>query len=66
MLYNKQKHIEKDEKFFENPPAIYRAAPFWAWNGKLDERVLGEEIGAFREMALGGFFMHVRFGLEDQ
>lgn len=66
MLYDKQKHIEKDEKFFENPPAIYRAAPFWAWNGKLDERVLGEEIGAFREMALGGFFMHVRFGLEDQ
>ena len=66
MLYDKQKHIEKDEKFFENPPAIYRAAPFWAWNGKLDERVLGEEIGAFREMSLGGFFMHVRFGLEDQ
>lgn len=66
MLDKKRNDNRNNEEFFKNSGAIYRAAPFWAWNGKLEDRVLGDEIDAFNEMGLGGFFMHVRFGLEDK
>ncbi len=55
------------EKFFEefkNPGSLYRGAPFWAWNGKLDKDELRRQIRIMKEMGLGGFFMHSRVGLE--
>lgn len=53
----------KEEKFW-NPPASFRSAPFWAWNGKLEKEKLAEQIEAFHQMGFGGFFMHVRCGLQ--
>lgn len=48
---------------FTNPPAACRGKPFWAWNGKLEEAELRRQIRVFREMGLGGAFMHSRVGL---
>lgn len=49
---------------FEDPPIEYRAKPFWAWNGKLEETELLRQIDTFQKMGFGGFFMHSRTGLE--
>lgn len=49
---------------FRNPPAHYRAAPFWAWNCKLDGEELERQIDCFRQMGFGGFHMHPRTGLD--
>ena len=48
---------------FENPGSVYRGAPFWAWNGKLEPEELRRQIRLMHEMGLGGFFMHSRVGL---
>lgn len=47
---------------FENPPAFYRGAPFWAWNNKLDKEQLVRQISYFKEMGMGGFHIHCRVG----
>ena len=65
MLYRKDKEKTLAEQF-KNPAPCFRAAPFWAWNGALDERVLRRQTQAFYEMGLGGWFMHVRYGLDDR
>jgi hypothetical protein len=43
------------EKFFEelkNPGSLYRGAPFWAWNGKLETEELRRQIRIMKEMGL--------------
>ncbi len=50
-------------KLFKNPSAKYRAKPFWAWNGELDEKELKYQLGIFKEMGMGGAFFHSRTGL---
>ncbi|OHD55080.1 MAG: hypothetical protein A2096_09525 [Spirochaetes bacterium GWF1_41_5] len=49
---------------FQNPSAIYRGAPFWAWNGKLEKEELKKQVQIMHKMGLGGFFMHARVGLD--
>lgn len=51
---------------FQNPPTAYRAKPFWAWNGALEEKELLRQIRVMHEMGFGGFFMHSRTGLQTQ
>lgn len=50
---------------FMNPPAKYRAKPFWSWNGKLNKDIMREQINKFSEMGYGGFHIHARVGLAD-
>ncbi len=52
-----------DPAVFRNPPAIYRGAPFWSWNNKIDVDQLLRHIGHLREMGFGGFHIHSRTGL---
>jgi hypothetical protein len=47
-----------------NPDRSFRSAPFWAWNGKLEEPELRRQIKFFKSMGVGGFFMHSRVGLD--
>ena len=54
------------DKIFKNPPSEYRGCPFWAWNSSLDKEVLEEQIEIIKEMGFGGFYMHVRQGLETR
>ncbi len=51
------------EKSFESPSCEYRGKPFWAWNGRLERKELERQIDVFKEMGLGGAFMHARVGL---
>jgi len=50
-------------KSFSSPTSAYRGKPFWAWNGRLEEGELRRQIRVFRDMGLGGGFMHSRVGL---
>ena len=49
---------------FRTPPAAFRDAPFWSWNCRLREEELRRQIRVFRDMGMGGFFMHPRVGLK--
>jgi hypothetical protein len=51
------------DKEFQNPGSEFRGAPFWAWNCKLDQQQLLEQIDYFKEMGMGGFHIHCRIGL---
>ncbi|MDO9541788.1 MAG: glycosyl hydrolase [Kiritimatiellia bacterium] len=51
------------QKEFSAPSCAYRAKPFWAWNGKLEEQELRRQIRLLGKMGFGGFFMHSRTGL---
>ncbi len=66
MYFKKSREAELSESLFKNPTSEYRAAPFWAWNSRLDEEELERQIKIFKEMGFGGFNMHVRQGLEDE
>ena len=48
---------------FVCPSAAFRGKAFWALNGRLEEDELRRQIRVFKEMGLGGFFMHSRLGL---
>ncbi len=52
------------EQDWRTPPAIYRGAPFWAWNDRLDPDRLSRQIGQMHGAGMGGFFMHSRYGLK--
>ncbi|MBA4386710.1 MAG: hypothetical protein C0404_01945 [Verrucomicrobia bacterium] len=49
---------------FREPPSSFRGAPFWAWNANLDKLELVRQVAEFKRGGFGGFFMHVRYGLE--
>ncbi len=63
MFYPKNKFKELTDQLFANPTCEYRGAPFWAWNCKLDSKLLGEQIDCFKKMGFGGFHMHSRTGM---
>ena len=48
---------------FANPSAAFRGKPFWSWNGALEKDELLRQVRIFKEMGMGGFFMHSRTGL---
>ena len=48
---------------FANPPAEFRGKPFWSWNGLLDPEELRRQVRIFKEMGMGGAFLHSRVGL---
>ena len=60
MLDPKNQSKKLSHQLFAQPTSEYRAAPFWAWNCRLDEATLKEQIDVFERMGMGGFFMHVR------
>lgn len=54
------------QKEFKNPSNKYRAKPFWAWNGELEEDEILSQTDIMEEMGFGGFFMHSRVGLSTE
>ncbi len=44
----------------------YRARPFWALNGALDEEELKFQIAIMRKMGFGGAYLHSRTGLSTE
>ncbi len=47
-----------------DPPAEYRAIPFWSWNDRLEPEEIRRQIREMKQAGLGGFIMHARAGLE--
>lgn len=47
-----------------DPPATFRGAPFWAWNGRIGRAEVRRQVREFRRAGFGGFFIHVRSGLQ--
>ncbi len=66
MLYKKSKSETLDKDLFLNPTSEYRAAPFWAWNCKLEKKELLRQIEKLKEMGFGGYHMHVRNGMATE
>ena len=64
MLYKQNKSEKLNTELFKNPTAEYRGTPFWSWNTKLNDQMLLEQIEYFKQMGMGGFYMHVRTGME--
>jgi len=63
MIYTRNKSDELEQNLLQNPTSEYRAAPFWAWNCKLDKGELLWQIERLKEMGFGGFYMHSRDGM---
>lgn len=53
-----------DKKLFKNPPAKFKGAPFWGWNGKITEKELESQIETFKKMGFGGYHIHPRTGMD--
>ena len=66
MLYEKSRESRLTDELFRSPTCEYRGAPFWAWNGQMDEDELIRQIDIFKKMGLGGFHMHVRTGMDTE
>lgn len=62
MFYKRNQDRELSTELFQNPTSEYRGTPFWAWNCKLDNEMLDEQIGYMKDMGFGGFHMHPRTG----
>ena len=65
MLYAKS-HEPMTEALFAHPGREYRAAPFWAWNCKLNKEELLWQMEQLKQMGFGGVHIHVRTGLETE
>jgi len=48
---------------FADPPAEYRAIPFWVWNEQISPEGIDFQLEKFREAGIGGVFVHPRPGL---
>lgn len=48
---------------FADPPAAYRPAPLYTWNGDMEEEEISRQLDEFKEGGFGGVFVHPRPGL---
>lgn len=55
--------VDMEIKYFKNPPAESRPAPFWSWNDNLTAEELTRQIREMSQKGWGSFFMHSRVGL---
>lgn len=62
MLYE-EKNRPYDDASFANPPAVYRGAPFWAWNCAMGPEDVDGMMAMFRAMGMGGAHLHSRTGM---
>ena len=66
MLYPKKQDPKLSEELFQNPTSEYRAAPFWSWNCKLEEKELHWQLEMLKRMGMGGAHFHVRTGMQTK
>ena len=55
--------MKKIKREFKNPPAIYRSAPFWSWNGDMQADEVDFQLRDFKAHGIGGAFAHPRIGM---
>jgi len=60
-------HMDEDlRKAFQSPGSLYRGAPLWSWNNRLDGDQLRRQIDCLKAMGMGGFHIHARTGLDTE
>ncbi|MFD1884408.1 glycosyl hydrolase [Paenibacillus wenxiniae] len=47
-----------------DPPAEYRAIPFWSWNDRMEPEEIRRQVREMKQAGLGGYIIHARAGLE--
>ncbi len=62
-LYAAARTPQPDRELFAKPPAAFRGAPFWSWNGALERGRLLRQLDTFKAMGMGGAHLHSRTGL---
>ncbi len=45
--------LKSREEQWQNPPAIYRSAPFWSWNSELEPERLQAQIQSMHDAGMG-------------
>lgn len=55
-----------NKALFKNPPAKFKGAPFWGWNGKIEKAEAESQIETFKEMGFGGYHIHPRSGMDTE
>lgn len=65
MLYPKNKEKELTQELFRDPGSEYRGTPFWAWNCRVTEGLIDEQLEIFKKMGFGGVHLHPRTGMEN-
>ncbi len=63
MLYRENQNSFSME-IFKDPPAEYRGVPFWAWNTAMTKEDIDFCLTVFRDMGMGGGFLHSRTGMD--
>ena len=53
-----------DFQEFKSPSPLYRSAPFWSWNGHMEEKRVADQLRSFYAAGMGGAFIHSRSGLK--
>ncbi len=61
-IYKASEAVEFNQ-LFAAPTALFRGAPFWSWNTKLQIPQLCRQIEVLKAMGIGGFHMHSRVGM---
>jgi len=51
------------KKEFKNPSSEFRSMIFWVWNGDMSESRITEMLEQFKEVGIGGGFVHPRQGM---
>lgn len=65
MLYPENKEKKLKQELFRNPGSEYRGTPFWAWNCRVTEGLIDEQLEVFKKMGFGGAHLHPRTGMEN-
>jgi hypothetical protein len=58
-----REYIERRCFITQEKGLSYGLAPFWFWNGDMDDGEIARQIDEFRRKGIGGFFIHPRQGL---
>lgn len=64
MLYKNNLNDDLNMEFFKNPTSEYRGTPFWAWNCKVTEELIDQQVEYFYKMGFGGVHIHPRTGMD--
>ncbi len=51
---------------FADPPAEYRAVPFWVWDEQISPEGIDFQLEQFKKTGIGGVFVHPRPGLQTE
>jgi len=55
--------VKEVRNLFADPPSEYRSVPLWDWNEQITEEGIAFQMKEFKDVGIGGVFVHPRPGL---